>query len=92
MLGHANTAMSMQRRELLRPVLKSDYAGLCDSSTLVTSLLFGDDLPKSLKEARQMGNVGRDYPSKNGRRYGFHQKPKNEYFKKKIHNKKFKKD
>lgn len=92
LLGHANTAMSMQRRELLRPVLKSDYAGLCDSSTPVTSLLFGDDLPKSLKEARQMGNVGRDYPSKNGRRYGFHQKPKNEYFKKKFHNKKFKKD
>lgn len=82
----------MQRRELLRPVLKSDYAGLCDSSTPVTFLLFGDDLPKSLKEARQMGNVGRDYPSKNWRRYGFHQKPNNEYFKKKIHNKKFKKD
>lgn len=37
LLGHANTAMSMQRRELLRPVLKSDYAGLCDSSTPVTS-------------------------------------------------------
>lgn len=82
----------MQRRELLRPVLKSDYAGLCDSSTPVTFLLFGDDLPKSLKEAREMGNVGRDYLSKNGRRYGFHQKPKNEHFKKKIHNKKFKKD
>ena len=97
LLGHANTAMSMQRRELLRPVLKSDYAGLCDSGTPVTSLLFGDDLPKSLKEARQVGNVGRDYPSKNGRRYGFHQKPfhqksQNDYFKKKTHNKKFKKD
>ncbi|XP_061186239.1 uncharacterized protein LOC133194263 [Saccostrea echinata] len=64
LLGHANTTMSMQRRELLRPVLKSDYAGLCDSGTPVTSLLFGDDLPKSPKEARQMGNVGRIYLSK----------------------------
>ena len=63
LLGHANTAMSLQRRELLRPVLKSDYAGLCDSGTPVTSLLFGDDLPKSLREARQVGNVGRDYTS-----------------------------
>lgn len=54
LLGHANTAMSMQKRELLRPALKSDYAGLCDSSTPVTSLLFGDDPPKSLKQSRQM--------------------------------------
>ena len=37
LLGHANTAMSLQRRELLRPVLKSDYAGLCDCGTPVTS-------------------------------------------------------
>jgi hypothetical protein len=29
LLGHANTAMSMQRRELLRPALKSDCAGVC---------------------------------------------------------------
>lgn len=60
-----------KRRELLRPVLKSDYAGLCDSSTPVTSLLFGDDIPKSLEEARQMGNIGRDYPSKTGDDTGF---------------------
>ncbi|KAK3106382.1 hypothetical protein FSP39_018857 [Pinctada imbricata] len=81
LLGHTNTALSMQRRELLRPVLKSDHAGLCDSNIPVTSLLFGDDLPKSLKEVRQVENVGRDYPSKNGKRFGY--KPRNDYWKKK---------
>jgi hypothetical protein len=89
MLGHANTALSMQRREQLRPVLKSDHAGLCDSNIPITSLLFGDDLSKSLKEVRQLENVGRDYPSKNGKRFAF---KKNDHWKKKNYSqKKFKK-
>lgn len=94
LLGHANTAMSMQRRELLTPVLKSDYAGLCDSGTPVTSLLFGDDLPKSLKEARQIGNVGRNYsyPAKKKRDTIRVQQAQERVLQKEKQQQKFKKD
>ena len=88
LLGHANTALSMQRRELLKPVLKSDHAGLCDSNIPITSQLFGDDLSKSLKEVRQLENVGREYPSKNGKRFfnkrNDHWKKKNQQGQKKF--------
>ena len=97
LMGHANTSLSLQRRDLLKPVLKSDHAGLCDSNIPITSMLFGDDLPKSLKEVRQVDNVGRDYPSKNWKRQGYN-KPRNEYWNKpgssgiKKGRKKFRKD
>ncbi|XP_013387436.1 uncharacterized protein LOC106156643 [Lingula anatina] len=75
LLGHANTSVSLQRRELLRPVLKSDHAGFCDANIPVTSLLFGDDLPKSVKDIREMDKVGRDavqpYQPKNWKRPGY---------------------
>lgn len=31
--------------------------------------LFGDDLAKSLKEARQVGNEGKNFQPKNGKRF-----------------------
>ena len=78
MLGHANTSLSLQRRELLKPVLKSD-AGLCDASVPLTSQLFGDDLSKTLKETRQASNLGREYHgSKNWKKTGY--KPRNEHW------------
>lgn len=72
LLGDACTSMSYRRRELLRPVLKSDHAGLCDTNVPVTSLLFGDDLSKTLKESREANRLGRDpYHSKNWKRMGY---------------------
>lgn len=97
LLGHANTTLSHNRRELLRPVLKSDHVGLCDNSVPVTNWLFGDDLLKTVKEARQSIGVGREYnqqySSKNWKRSGdynssnhnkqHNQTPKNNFHKKK---------
>ena len=57
LLGHANTSMSLRGRELLKPILRNDFSALCDGNVPVTALLFGDDLAKALKEARQVGNV-----------------------------------
>lgn len=82
LLGHANTAISLHRRDLLKPVLKGD-SSLCDSNVPVTSFLFGDDLPKSLKEVRQASNLGRDYGSKNWRpRGGSSYRGKPQFFRK----------
>jgi hypothetical protein len=73
LLGDANTSISHRRRELLKPVLKSDHAGLSDINVPVTSLLFGDDLSKTLKESREASKLGRDqYQSKNWKRSGYH--------------------
>lgn len=57
---------------MLNPVLKSDYAGLCDTNVPVTSLLFGEDLSKTLKESREANRLGRDpYQSNNWKRMGY---------------------
>ena len=62
--------MSLQRRELVKPILRNDFSALCDVNVPVTSLLFGNDLAKALKEARQVGNVGKNFQSKNGNDFG----------------------
>ena len=77
LLGHANTSMSLQRRELVKPILRNDFSALCDVNVPVTSLLFGNDLAKALKEARQVGNVGKNFQSKNGKR--FWNRPKKDF-------------
>lgn len=62
-LSASNHQMSVNRRDLIKPVLKNDYAQLCSASTPVTTFLFGDDLSKNMKdisEANKMGtNVSR---------------------------------
>lgn len=41
---------------------------MCDTNVPVTSLLFGDDLSKTLKERREANRLGRDpYQSKTGK-------------------------
>jgi hypothetical protein len=74
LIGNANTQLSLKRRELLKPVLKKDAAGLCDKNVPITALLFGDDLPKILKETREANKLGNEfqYQSKNGKRGGKH--------------------
>ena len=77
LLGHANTSMSLRGRELLKPILRNDFSALCDGNVPVTALLFGDDLAKALKEARQVGNVRKKIQSKNGKR--FWNRPKKDF-------------
>ena len=58
-LGRANHQVNMIRRENLKPVLKKDYSPLCDNVDIpVTNYLFGDDLHKSLREAKQVAALG----------------------------------
>lgn len=36
--GRANTSVSIQRRELFKPILRNEYATLCNGNIPVTSL------------------------------------------------------
>ena len=50
LLANANQELNYRRRELMRPQLNANYRHLCSPSNPVTSLLFGDDLPKTVKD------------------------------------------
>ena len=50
LLANANQELNYRWRELMRPQLNANYRHLCSSSNPVTSLLFGDDLPKAVKD------------------------------------------
>ena len=58
MLGHINTDLSLLRRELMRPTLHADYRNLCNPDHPVTSLLFGDDLQKEMKDLKETSMIG----------------------------------
>lgn len=49
--------INQKRRQQLRPFLKTEYAGLNSSRVAVTSNLYGDDLEKSMKEAKVTTNI-----------------------------------
>ena len=50
LMGHSINEVNIKRRELIKPDLNDQFKQLCGSHTPVTKLLFGDDLPKSVKE------------------------------------------
>ncbi len=49
--------INQKRRQQLRPFMKAEYAGLNSSRVAVTSNLYGDDLEKSMKEAKVTTNI-----------------------------------
>ena len=50
LLANANQELKHQQRELMRPQLNTNYRHLCSLSNPVTAELFGDDLPKAVKD------------------------------------------
>ena len=60
MLGHMNHMISQLRRGQIRPVLKQEYASICTANVPNSSLLFGDDLVKQLKEAKEASSISQN--------------------------------
>lgn len=59
LLANANNELNMRRKELIKPDLHHDYKYLCSSSIQSTSWLFGDELPKQVKDLTEVNRVGR---------------------------------
>ena len=55
---------NLSRRELIRPDLNEEYKQLCSSQTPTSKFLFGDDLPKAVKEISETNKVSQrlSYP------------------------------
>ena len=64
LMGRSINEVNMKRRELIKPDLNDQFKQLCGSQTPVTKLLFGDDLPKSVKEISETNKVGVKVSSK----------------------------
>lgn len=50
LFANANSELNQRRRELIKPDLHEEYKHLCSSSLAITDQLFGDNLPKQVKE------------------------------------------
>ena len=67
MLAHAHSQLSQLRKEQVKPALKAEYSAICALEDQPDSnLLFGNDLAKTLKEAKESSNSSsmKRYPSK----------------------------
>ena len=59
LLGHINHELSSLQRYKIKSVLKPEYSSICTIEDGTQSkFLFGDDLPKRLKDAKEASNVG----------------------------------
>ena len=59
LLGHASYLTSLKRREFLRPDIAPAYKSVCSKSNPVTTNLFGDELPKHIKEIGEVNKIAR---------------------------------
>ena len=57
-LSHTNWKLNMKRRELIKPDLNPPYTRLCKEDIKPSAKLFGDDLPKHLKDMAEAKKVG----------------------------------
>ena len=59
LLGHASYLTSLKRQEFLKPDIVAAYQSVCSKSNPVTTNLFGDELPKHIKEIGEVNKISR---------------------------------
>lgn len=57
LLGHANRQLCMLRRESMKPDMKGEYTHLCSHNLKYTDYLFGDDVPKTVKDITESSKI-----------------------------------
>ena len=60
-LGHASflTSLKRERGEFLKPDIARPYQSVCNKSNAITTCLFGDELPKHIKEIGEVNKISR---------------------------------
>ena len=59
LVGHVVSEISLIRHEQLRPSLKQEFQTICSNSVSPSSkLLFGDDLAKQIRDAKETSRIG----------------------------------
>ena len=66
LFANANTELNHRRRGFIKPDLHNDYKHLCSSSLAITDQLFGDDLPKQVKDLTEVNRVGKKVTTHSG--------------------------
>ena len=57
LMAAANIELNLRRREALKPELHTSYRYLCAPSNPITTELFGDDLPKAVKDITDTNRI-----------------------------------
>ena len=65
-IANANIELNQRWRELIKPDLHNDYKYLCSSSPTIMDQLFGDDLPKQVKDLMEVNCVGKKVTTHSG--------------------------
>ena len=58
-MGHASFLTCFKRREFLKPEIAKPYHSVCNRSNAITTFLFGDELPKDIKEIGEVNKISR---------------------------------
>ena len=58
-LGHASFLTCLKRREFLKTEIAKPYQSVCNRSNAITTFLFGDELPKHIKEIGEVNKISR---------------------------------
>ena len=60
LVGHMATELSALRGEQLKPSFKHEFHAICTNNASTTSnLLFGDDLAKQIRDAKETNRIGK---------------------------------
>ena len=60
LVGHVASELSALRREHLKPSLRSEFHAICaNNATTTSNLLFGDDLAKQIRDAKETNRLGK---------------------------------
>ncbi|XP_065056974.1 uncharacterized protein LOC135685096 [Rhopilema esculentum] len=70
LLGYVCSELSYRRKESLRPSISPEFKAACGRTTKPTTLLFGDDLPKTMQEVRTTNRILQNFPSNRYTRRG----------------------
>jgi hypothetical protein len=63
-LGHASYLTSLKRKDMLTPDIAKPYQAVCSKLQAITSYLFGDQLPKHIKEIGEVNKISRRVTSR----------------------------